>query len=71
MDAACQSLNTAQFRAAFLSVGKKFPQCGANFLLVWKKLHKAENLLITKGKFSDFSLPKAENILKRSQLMKW
>jgi hypothetical protein len=29
---------------------------------------KAENLLITKGELLDFSLPKAENILKTSQL---
>jgi hypothetical protein len=38
-------------------------------LPVFRKSAKAEKLLITKGNFLDFSIPKAENILKTSQLL--
>ncbi len=54
MDAACRRLDTPQFHAGILSV--------------WRESPKAENLLITKGRVLDFSLPKAENILKISLL---
>ena len=54
MDAAGRRFNTPQFPADILPVGRESP--------------KAENLLITKGKVLHFSLPKAENILKISQL---
>jgi hypothetical protein len=50
MDFACPSRATPQFLNHLL------PVCG--------KIAKADNLLITKGKLLDFSLPKAENILK-------
>jgi hypothetical protein len=56
MHAACRRLNTLQFRTDILSV--------------WRESPKAENLLITKGKVLAFSLPKAENVLKISQLAK-
>ncbi len=46
--------NPAQFPGDILPLGGESP--------------KAENLLITKGKFLRFSLPKAENILKTNQL---
>jgi hypothetical protein len=54
MDAVCRRLNTPHFFAHILSLGRESP--------------KAENLPITKGKLLHFSLPKAENILKTSQL---
>ncbi len=41
----------------------------ADILPVGGQSPKAENLLITKGKVLHFSLPKAENILKTSQLI--
>jgi hypothetical protein len=44
------------------------PQLPADILSVRRASPKAENLLITKGKVSGFSLPKAENMLKTSQL---
>ncbi len=54
MDAARRCLNTSHFSGRILPVGHESP--------------KAENLLITKGKLLHFPLPKAENILKISQL---
>ena len=44
------------------------PQFPDDFLPAEQKFPKADNLLITKGKLLDFSLPKAENILKTSLL---
>jgi hypothetical protein len=54
MDAARRCLNTSHFSGRILPVGHELP--------------KAENLLITNGKLLHFPLPKAENILKISQL---
>ncbi len=50
--------------------GRRFqsPQFPGDILPVGGASPKAENLLITKGKVLHFSLPKAENILKTSQL---
>ena len=56
MDAPGRRFHTPQFPADILSIGGESP--------------KAEKLLITKGKVLDFSLPKAENMLKISQLAK-
>ena len=56
MDFACRRFHPPQFPAHNLPVCRESP--------------KAENLLKTKGKFLHFSLPKAENILKISQLQK-
>jgi hypothetical protein len=54
MVAACPSRNT--------------PQLSDDLLPAEQKLHKADNLLKTNGILSGFSLPKAENMLKTSQL---
>ena len=54
MHAAGRNFTAPQFLADILSIGGESP--------------KAENLLITMGRVSAFSLPKAENILKKSQL---
>jgi hypothetical protein len=54
MHAAGRRFNPLQFPGDILPLGGESP--------------KAENLLITKGKFLHFSLPKAENVLKTSQL---
>ncbi len=53
-----------------LAAGRRFnpPQFPGEILPVGGEAPKAENLLITKGNFLQFSLPKAENILKTSQL---
>ncbi len=46
------------------------PQFSAEvFLSVFRKSAKADKVLKTKGKISGFSLPKAENMLKTSQLL--
>jgi hypothetical protein len=57
---------------AMHAAGRRFhpPQFPADILSVGRESPKAENLLITKGKLLRFSLPKAENILKISQLAK-
>jgi hypothetical protein len=55
MEGACRRLKTPHFCAHVLPIGRESP--------------KAENLLITKGKVLGFCLPKAENILKTSQLL--
>ncbi len=57
MRSVCRCLNTLQFPQAIASVGPKFSDSP-----------KADNLLKTKRNFSDFCLPKAENILKLKQL---
>ncbi len=60
MDSVCPGPNTPQFPPAIAATGRKFVK--------FAKSPKADNLLITKGKLLGFSLPKAENILKISQL---
>ncbi len=50
----CRRLKTPQFPQGNVPLHRKPP--------------KADNLLKTKGKFSGFCLPKAENMLKISQL---
>jgi hypothetical protein len=54
MDAGCRCLNPPQFPNSISPFFRESP--------------KADNLLKTKGNFSAFSLPKAENILKISHL---
>jgi len=44
------------------------PNCMPTFCPPIDKVSKAENILKTKGRRSHFSLTKAENILKQSQL---
>jgi hypothetical protein len=56
MDAPGRRFHAPQFPADILSIGGESP--------------KAEKLLITEGKILGFSLPKAENLLKISQLNK-
>jgi hypothetical protein len=54
MDVRCRRFNPPSFRA--------------DILLNFPKSPKADNLLITKGNFLHFSLSKAENMLKTSNL---
>ena len=52
------------------ATGRRFhpPQFPGDILPLGRESPKAEKLLKTKGKVLHFSLPKAENILKISQL---